>query len=265
MRIVLNRNLEVLLRISKHKVVAGGMRKKVASLLCLALLLPFVGCSDTKGKISEIDRSPSGRYQIDEVNWSGGATAGESYLVIETSDGNAFAGEGGTEPDSGLMIKETRFSYNTDYKVSWVSESSFVAEWASPQSDNFNIARVDLTDDGYTIFCGSVQLVREESYLSGFEVVDDEVYFTCNLRITNESSEDVRFTLDARAANEDVGQLLADGDLVAVNDDGQPMVFEIAAVSSEMFTVIFRGGKGPSDTKADRELPPWIYLYYYEI
>ena len=41
MRIVLNRNLEALLRISKHKVVVGEMRKKVASLLCLALLLPF--------------------------------------------------------------------------------------------------------------------------------------------------------------------------------------------------------------------------------
>ena len=100
--------------------------------------MSLAGCGDSTGKISEINQSPSGKYQIDEVNWSGGATAVE-----------------------------------------------------------------------------------------------------------------------------DVGQLLEDSCLLTENNEGQPQIFEIAANSCEMFTVVFRGSKGPADTKVDRNLPPWIYLYYY--
>ena len=239
------------------------MKKKLVSLLLLTLVMFLVGCGDSTGKIGEINQSPTGKYQVDEVNWSGGATAGESYLVIEAPVNGVFSGKGDNEPASGIRIEETRYSYAADFTVSWESDSSFIAHWASPQSDTFNIARVNLTNDGYTISCGSVHLDRDDSYLSGFEIIDDEVYITCCLQITNEFSDNVRFIVDARAANEDVGQLLKDGGLVVVNDKGQPLIFEIAANSSEMFTVVFRGSKGPADTKADRNLPPWIYLYYY--
>ncbi len=47
--------------------------------------------------------------------------------------------------------------------------------------------------------------------------------------ITDESSESVRFTIDARVAAEDIGQLLSDGSLTVVNDEDEWQVFEIAA------------------------------------
>lgn len=239
------------------------MVKKVTVLLSLALLVSFTGCTNSVGKINEINQSPSGSYQIDEVNWSGGATAGESYLVIESPADGVFSGKGDNEPASGIRIEETRYRYATDFTVIWESDSSFISSWARPQSDTFNVARVDITDGGYEIALGDVYLDRDNSYLSGFEIVDDDVYITCNLRITNESSESVRFTIDARAAAEDIGQLLSDGSLTVVNDEDESQVFEIAANSSEMFTVVFRGSKGPTDAKADRKLPRWIYLHYY--
>lgn len=239
------------------------MVKKVTVLLSLVLLVSFTGCTNSVGKINEINQSPSGSYQIDEVNWSGGATAGESYLVIESPADGVFSGKGDNEPASGIRIEETRYSYATDFTVMWESDSSFISCWARPQSDTFNVARVDITDGGYEIALGDVYLDRDNSYLSGFEIVDDDVYITCNLRITNESSESVRFTIDARAAAEDIGQLLSDGSLTVVNDEDESQVFEIAANSSEMFTVVFRGSKGSTDAKADRKLPPRIYLHYY--
>ena len=239
------------------------MVKKVTVLLSLALLVSFTGCTNSAGKINEINQSPSGSYQIDEVNWSGGATAGKSYLVIESPADGVFSKKGDNEPDSGIRIEETRYSYATDFTVMWESDSSFISSWARPQSDTFNVARVDITDGGYEIALGDVYLDRDNSYLSGFEIVDDDVYITCNLRITNESSESVSFTIDARAAAKDIGQLLSDGSLTVVNDEDESQVFEIAADSSEMFTVVFRGSKGPTDAKADRKLPPRIYLYYY--
>ena len=68
------------------------MVKKVTVLLSLVLLVSFAGCTNSVGKIKEINQSPSGSYQIDEVNWSGGATAGESYLVIESPADGVFSG-----------------------------------------------------------------------------------------------------------------------------------------------------------------------------
>jgi len=98
------------------------------------------------------------------------ANPGESYLGIEAPVNGVFSGKGDNEPASGIRIEETRYSYATDFTVSWESDSSFIAHWASPQSDTFNIARVNLTNDGYTISCGSVHLDCDDSYLSGFEI-----------------------------------------------------------------------------------------------
>ena len=67
-----------------------GMKKKLVSLLLLTLVMSLVGCGDSTGKIGEINQSPTGKYQVDEVNWSGGATAGESYLVIEAPVNGVF-------------------------------------------------------------------------------------------------------------------------------------------------------------------------------
>lgn len=44
------------------------MVKKVTVLLSLVLLVSFTGCTNSVGKINEINQSPSGSYQIDEVN-----------------------------------------------------------------------------------------------------------------------------------------------------------------------------------------------------
>ena len=60
----------------------------------------------------------------------------------------------------------------------------------------------------------------------------------------------------------DVGELLSDSHLDAVNDRGESKVFYLEAGQTEFITVTFRGSHGPSDTMSDRELPPWIYIYY---
>lgn len=126
--------------------------------------------------------------------------------------------------------------YATDYSITWDSDDSFIAQWASPQSASFEVARITIADGEYTISSGSVY---------------------------NDFDESVRVTLDGRAGESDIGQLLSDGELLVLNESGEPLVYELEPCSSEYLTVVFTGSKGPGDTKTDRNLPPWIYLHYY--
>ena len=239
------------------------MKKVCSAFICLVYLLSFASCSNPSGKISEINPSPSDKYQVDEVNWSGGATAGESYLVVELSDENGFAAASDSEPETGIVIEETRYSYATDYSITWDSNDSFIAQWASPQSASFEVARITIADGEYTISSGSVYIDLEDSFFSDFETDGDIVHLTCQLRLYNDFDESVRVTLDGRAGESDIGQLLSDGELLVLNESGEPLVYELEPCSSEYLTVVFTGSKGPGDTKTDRNLPPWIYLHYY--
>lgn len=239
------------------------MKKVCSAFICLVYLLSFASCSNPSGKISEINPSPSDKYQVDEVNWSGGATAGESYLVVELSDEDGFAAASDSEPEAGIVIEETRYSYATDYSITWDSDDSFIAQWASPQSASFEVAHITIADGEYTISRGSVYIDLEDSFFSDFETDGDIVYLTCQLRLYNDFDESVRVTLDGRAGESDIGQLLSDGELLVLNESGEPLVYELEPCSSEYLTVVFTGSKGPGDTKTDRNLPPWIYLHYY--
>lgn len=239
------------------------MKNVCSAFICLVYLLSFASCSNPSGKISEINPSPSDKYQVDEVNWSGGATAGESYLVVELSDEDGFAAVSDSEPETGIVIEETRYSYATDYTITWESDDSFIAQWASPQSASFEVARITIADGEYTISSGSVYIDLEDSFFSDFETDGDIVHLTCQLRLYNDFDESVRVTLDGRAGESDIGQLLSDGELLVLNESGEPLVYELEPCSSEYLTVVFTGSKGPGDTKTDRNLPPWIYLHYY--
>ena len=239
------------------------MKKVCSAVICLVYLLSFASCSNPSGKISEINPSPSDKYQVDEVNWSGGATAGESYLVVELSDEDGFAAVSDSEPETSIVIEETRYSYATDYTITWESDDSFIAQWASPQSASFEVARITIADGEYTISSGSVYIDLEDSFFSDFETDGDIVYLTCQLRLYNDFDESVRVTLDGRAEESDIGQLLSDGELLVLNESGEPLVYELEPCSNEYLTVVFTGSKGPGDTKTDRNLPPWIYLHYY--
>lgn len=239
------------------------MKKVCSAFICLVYLLSFASCSNPSGKISEINPSPSDKYQVDEVNWSGGATAGESYIIVELSDEDGFSAVADSEPETGIVIEETRYSYATDYSITWDSDDSFIAQWASPQSASFEVARITIADGEYTISSGSVYIDLEDSFFSDFETDGGIVYLTCQLKLYNDFDESVRVTLDGRAGESDIGQLLSDGELLVLNESGEPLVYELEPCSSEYLTVVFTGSKGPGDTKTDRNLPPWIYLHYY--
>ncbi len=234
--------------------------KKIIALLILSAMM-LTACSDSPGRIRDIVQSPTGDYQVDVVDWSGGATAGETYLCVEYAE-NGFANVGDDEPDSCTMIEDTQCTFNTDFNIEWETNDSFRAVWEGLTHDSIELARVELYDGGFNVTSGSVCIDTTGSYLSGFTVDGDYVYITCKLRVTNDFDEDVWFTIDAVAAEADVGELLSDSHLDAVNDRGESKVFYLEAGQTEFITVTFRGSHGPSDTMSDRELPTWIYIYY---
>ena len=264
---IIRYNTDAAINIKENREIIArgmGMKKNIVGLLCIAFLLSFAGCSDISGKIRKINQSPMGSYQIDEVTWSRIFNSGESYLVVESPFDSTFSSVGDGQPASGILIEETRCSEDTNYSVIWDSETTFVAKWASPESYSFDVARVELTGDGYEISCGNVHIEDDGSFLSDYKVDGDDVYFNCNLKITNESSEDVRFTINGIAESIDIGRVLDDGHLVAVNDDRKPQVFDLAANSSDYYYVSFIGRKGPKDKKFDRLLPAEIKLNFIE-
>ncbi|MBQ4271834.1 MAG: hypothetical protein II718_08410 [Clostridiales bacterium] len=235
--------------------------KRTLAAALLAALMLLSACSDQPGKIRETSLSPSGLYRIDEVDWSGGATAGESYLMIEYSD-DGFAEVGDYEPSKAIKIEETLSAYRTDYHVFWDADDSFTVTWSGhDRAEWFEIARVEIKSGGYEISCGKVSVDLDGYYFSDFVIDGDNVYMTCSFSVVSTFDRDVSFIMEA-ADIDDAGGLLENGDLKALDDNGQAEVFVIGGGQTETIEVTFTGTKGPSDTKYDRNLPKWIYIDY---
>ena len=126
----------------------------------------LTACSDSPGRIRDIVQSPTGDYQVDVVDWSGGATAGETYLCVEYAE-NGFANVGDDEPDSCTMIEDTQCTFNTDFNIEWETNDSFRAVWEGLTHDSIELARVELYDGGFNVTSGSVCIDTTGSYLSG--------------------------------------------------------------------------------------------------
>ena len=238
-------------------------KKLIVPMLVATILM---GCASDKGIISEVNVSPTGLYQVDEINWSGGATAGESYLFIESSQSKdgSFYSAGDVESNKGYRIREqTLAPYGTDYRVTWDDEDSFYASWNTRK--DLGCAKIDLSEDSYFCSKGCVSINDDKSFFQDYEIKDDKVYFTCELYIENTFREDLKITISAysyedNAKIDEKGKLLKDGKLVAVDDNGERKEFSIPADSSELVEVVFCGEKGESEEKYSRNLPGVITL-----
>ena len=238
----------------------------VVGIILIRFLLPIliawlsVFGKGSSGQINEANLSPTGTCQIDEVNESYGATGGGSYLAIERAgDNTGFACKDDDLPKSAEKIEESRASWDTEYDITWVSDDRFYALLNRYGKCRFDLIRVDLDEDGYTAFRGSVKVDEDESYFDSYEIVDDMVYITCYLKLVNDFDEPVSFTIDA-SAGADYGHLLKDSHIVAVDQDGADAVFTLEAGESALTEVVFCGVHWASDEKADDEIPMRIEL-----
>lgn len=231
----------------KRSALMRRFNKTIAATM-VALML-FAGCSEkaTTGKIREINVSGDGKYLIDEVVLSYGATGGESYLVMQRSDSKKVAKEGDEEPADGIKIEDTRAGYGIDYVISWNSDEQFHAYWQG-RDDMFTLGRFYLTEDGVsTLGKGNIK-IEEDSWFDDFTTDGVTVRFNCHIKITNELDETVPFRLSA-LANDDNGKLLQSAEMKCAD------LLKIGPNTTETFEVVFTAKKGPGDTKHDRNLP----------
>ena len=107
----------------------------------------------------------------------------------------------------------------------------------------------------------SIRLVADDSYFSDFEVKDDLVYIECFLTIENRGKADVSFTISADF-NDDVGRLLNEKTLYAMDSQGERQVFFLSAKATEKWILCtFIGTYGGTSQKADRNLPSNITFH----
>ena len=237
-------------------------------LLTISCLLS--SCSNAPGKIREVNISPSGNYQIDEIDWSGGATSGESYLLIETSDSvTAFSSAGDTEPQNGYSLRDnTLTNYRTDYIVDWESDELCYVRWSrgsGQQSNYIGLARIELDEGDWNCQSGTVRVDMDRSIFYDFSVSGGNVYLNCRLYIENTFDEQVAVSISGYSQEDNAQQavssgLLADGNIIAVDDNGQESAVVIEANWTGYVDVVFCGEQGSSEMKTDRNVPDCIYL-----
>ena len=238
----------------------------IVGIIAVRILLPiviswlYVLSKNPPGQIREANPSPTGIYQIDEVNESYGATGGVTYLAIErAAEGESFGLVKEDCPEGAVRIGESDASWDTDYDITWVSDTEFYAYLNRYSNGRFDLVRVELDDEGYSAGRGYITVDEEESYFDSFEIVDDTVYITCYLKLVNDFDEAVSFTINANSYVDD-GGLLAGSGLKALDPEGNEAVFSLEAGGSELTEVVFVGVHGPEDTKADRLIPRRIEL-----
>ncbi len=239
-------------------IVVGIVVVRIALPILIALLYAF--SKNPPGQIRDANLSPTGIYQIDEVNESYGATGGVTYLAIErTENGEPFGLVNEDCPDGAVRIGESDASWDTDYDITWVSDTEFYAYLNRYSNGRLDLVRVELDDEGYSANRGHISVDEEGSYFDSFEIVDDVVYITCYLKLANDFDEAVSFTINAKSYVDD-GGLLAEPDLKVPDPDGNEAVFSLEAGESRLVEVVFVGVHGPEDTKADRLIPRRIEL-----
>ena len=106
-----------------------------------------------------------------------------------------------------------------------------------------------------------IRLVSDDSYFSDFEVIDDLVYIKCYLTIENRGKADLSFTISADF-NVDVGQLLSEKTIYAMDNQGERQIFFLSAETTEKWILCtFIGAYGGTSQKADRNLPSNITFH----
>ena len=105
---------------------------------------------DTR-RVNDTFISPSGIYQVESINNSGGAMdQGESFLCIEfLEDGKDFSVEEDKPSKKAVEIEGIHGRYGTEYDVEWTSDDSFTVTWDI--YDNEYIADVVIDGRSYTI------------------------------------------------------------------------------------------------------------------
>lgn len=133
-------------------VVARGVLIALAfplSIICIiGIFSIFQG--DTR-RVNDTFISPSGIYQVESINNSGGAMdQGESFLCIEfLEDGKEFSVEEDKPSKKAVEIEGIHGRYGTEYDVEWTSDDSFTVTWDI--YDNEYIADVVIDGRSYTI------------------------------------------------------------------------------------------------------------------
>lgn len=99
------------------------------------IIMGIVGLSvlfegDTR-RVNDTFISPSGIYQVESINNSGGAMdQGESFLCIEfEEDGKPYSVEGDKPSKKAVEIADIHGRYAAEYEVEWISDDSFTVTW----------------------------------------------------------------------------------------------------------------------------------------
>ncbi len=105
---------------------------------------------------------------------------------------------------------------------------------------------------------GALQIVKDESYFSGFSVKDDKVYIKCEIVVRNPFSIDKTFKFNAILKDDVELGLLKDENLKGYNEDLINNEFKIEKKYTSTFSVFFVGDFAGENKKHDRNLPEII-------
>ena len=95
---------------------------------------------------------------------------------------------------------------------------------------------------------------ESKSFFSDFEVRNEKVAIRCEITLQNTFGSEYKVKLKAHFPD-DVGKLLRQETLIAMDDNGDEAVFIIPAYSEKTFEVLFVGDFAGTNEKHDRRLP----------
>lgn len=101
-----------------------------------------------------------------------------------------------------------------------------------------------------------LEIIKDESCFSDFNVENDKVYIKCELKIKNISSKNKTFTLNAILKDDVLIGLIKNENLQGFNTELTENKFIIDPKTSNTFSVIFIGDFAGTNRKHDRNLPP---------
>ena len=128
----------------------------------------------------------------------------------------------------------------------------------------------------------NITIIEEESFFSGFNVIDNMVYIFCRYTIENSSDDDVYFVLIANMPNEQKSGLITGSKLIAnevgkeqfheINEDGNKTVpiiidgpmFKLHAHKTQEYYVVYTSKYGGTERKQDRLLPVTSLVEVYQ-
>ncbi len=240
------------------QVIIGFVVDGIFALICIAVVLFLVllnGASSVT--VLETSLSPSGDYQVDIIANDDGATGGYYSAVVERASGGEFAIVGDDKPRDGEEIIEAAANWDSVYDITWISDDTFYMMPHYSTVTEIRVIRVELSEGGYSASEGYVTINREESYFDHFETDGDKVCYACSVNITNTFDEPIEFKLHANELRDKDG-LLLDGLMIAVDGEGNEMIYSLDPGKTETFEVLFCGDKGPSDERAEDDRLPSI-------